>query len=688
MPLAQYYIMGMFGKKKKKKAYPAYYNSPLAETREYRIFKKKEMHKLSWYEVLVNRTGSFVRVTPDKQSREQLEKAISFANLSITPELAMGTFVFTIIMFIILGIVIAASGFVPLIAGILTAFAGIPLGYFLFKYPQNIVKSLRIQASSQVVLAILYMVVSMRISPNMERALRFAASNISGPLSWDMRRLIWDIELGKYYSASQALDGYIEKWKYENEEFAEALHLIRDSETQAFDKSRIVLDQALDVILEGTKTRMKHYTQDLKLPVMVIHMMGIVLPILGSIMAPMAAVFLSDLVQPWHFILGYDIVLPLVIVAFMNITLSKRPMTFSPIDISKHPLLPKPGSFKVKGKNLPALPIAVLVAGILLLPPFLFFSQDPLIFFQGIEKRSFSLENLVMSILIIVGVGAGIAVYYILTTFQRSALQEEIKGVESEFELALFTLGNRISGGTPTEVAIEKAMGDMKDLKIRQLFEIILGNIRNLGMTFEQSLFDKTYGALRYYPSRLIRNVMLTVVDTAQKGVIYASESMLRIAKYLKNIRETQEYIRDLLEETVSSMKFQAYFLTPIITGLIVSIAQVILQVLAKLGAYIDGLGFGSELGLANIGEIFGSAKTSTSPELFQLIIGVYLVEVIVILGMFLTKINYGENQIIQRNTIGKMLIIALIIYSLVAITSATMFGGLIEEALSSIGAT
>ncbi len=679
--------MGLFRKKEKPKPrYPSYYDTPSVETREYRLFKKVEKRQLSWYERVVKSAGSFLQMNPDKSSRESLERSIAFANLQITPEEVTGTMILSIISFLVLGIALAVSGIVPLLGSLLIAVAGLPAGYFLFRYPPSLVKTLRIRASSQVVLAVLYMVVSMRISPNLERALRFAASNISGPLSWDMRRLLWDIELGKYYSATQAIDFYIEKWKTENEEFSEALHLIRDSQTQSPDKSKLILDQALEVILEGTKTRMKHYTQDLKLPVMVIHMMGIVLPILGSIMAPMAAVFLSDLVQPWHFVLGYNIILPLVIVGFINFTLSKRPMTLSPIDISNHPLLPKEGTFSLGGRNVPVLPIAAGIAFMIMLPAILFYASNPFLIFQGVAEREFTIESLAMSMLLILGPGMGISFYYILSTFQRSRIQEEIAKVEGEFELALFQLGNRISGGTPTELAIEKAITDMKDLKIRGLFERILSNIRNLGMTFEQALFHKEYGALKYYPSQLIRNVMLTITDTARKGVTYASESMLRIARYLKNIRETQEYIRDLLEETVSSMKFQAYFLTPIVTGLIVSIAEIIIEVLAKLGAYIENLGFSEDMGLTDISSIFGSAETSVSPEIFQLIIGVYLIEVIMILGMFLTRINYGQNKLIQRSTTGKMLITGLITYFLVALISASMFSDLIRDALSSLG--
>ncbi|RLG53987.1 MAG: hypothetical protein DRN95_09050 [Candidatus Hydrothermarchaeota archaeon] len=420
-------------------------------------------------------------------------------------------------------------------------------------------------------------------------------------------------------------------------------------------------------------------------------MMGIVLPILGTIMAPLAAVFMSDIVGPLHFIIGYDIALPIIIIWFINNTLNKRPMTFSPVDVSRHPDLPKPGYFRIGRKNIPVLPLAAAVAAVFLIVPVMYFLQNPELLVMSIGERGSLVEgsnivSLTMSALIILGVGFGMSVYLIFSNIQRIRVQNRVQSVEGEFELALFQLGNHIAAGTPTEVAIEKSIDDVKDLSIAGLFQMTLRNIRNLGMTFESALFDEQYGSLKHYPSSLIRNIMYTIVDTAKKGVTYASESMLRIANYLKNIRETQEYIRDMLSETASSMKFQAYMLTPLITGLIVSMADVIVRVLAAVGAYLEGLDIGPAMGLENISDVFGNMDASISPEIFQFIIGVYLIEILAILAMFINKISVGENKISMRYEMGKMLLIGLVIYFLVAIGSSTVFGGLIRNALSSLG--
>ncbi len=664
---------------------------PKISSREYRIFRKRRRKKAGWYERLARISEKIIVANPDRKMKEDLEAAIAFTGMRISPGSVMSLFVCTVLLFVVLGVSFILALFimnslstVMIMSGLMIIALGLLIGYYFLKYPINMVKAMRIRASSQVVLAVLYMVISMRLSPNLERALQFTVSNISGELAVDMRKLLWDIEMGRYYSANEALSDYIKKWKPENEEFAEALRLIRDSQTHTPEKAMEVLDEALDVILEGTKTRMKHYSQELQLPVNVIHMLGILLPILGTIMAPLAAVFMSDTITPWHFVIGYDIILPVVILWFINTTLSKRPMTFSRIDISHHPDLPPEGTVSVGKRRIPVMPLAFLVLMAFFSLPVIFFSENPGLLLSG-EGTEHSMFSSAMSLFMIIGVAFSLSLYFVLSNYQRYRIQESIKKTEGEFELALFQLGNRISGGTPTELALEKVIDDVKDLEIANLFRLTLRNIRSLGMTFRSALFDRRWGSLRYYPSVLIRNVMYVVVETARTGVRYAAESMLRISRYLKNVRETQEYIRELLAETVSSMKFQAYFLTPMITGLIVSMADIIVKVLSTLGCYLESMVTGEMDMFGNITNLFSSG-TPISPEVFQLIVGVYLIEVIIILGIFTTKISEGENRISQWYNVGKMLAIGIVIYSLVAMTSSAMFGDLIAGALSGLG--
>jgi hypothetical protein len=345
--------------------------------------------------------------------------------------------------------------------------------------------------------------------------------------------------------------------------------------------------------------------------------------------------------------------------------------------------------------SIPVLPIALLVGILIMVYPVMYFVEHPdylLVPTTVDEGGVVTIEDvndpepqftLLMSMLGIFGVGAAFSIFFIFSNIQRSRVESSIYKMESEFELALFQLGNRISGGTPLEIAVEKATHDVKDLEIANLFNITIRNMRTFGMTFENALTHPQTGALRYYPSSLIQNVMQAITKTSQKGVQFASQSMLTVSRYLKSVRETQEYMRGILSETTSSMQFQAYAMAPLITGLIVAMSQVILQVLSFLGTRLESVGFTDTFGI-NAGEILGSSSSITSP-MFQLIVGVYLLQVIIILAMFVTKINRGEDSTSQWFLAGKMIIIALTVYALVSVGSTMMFGEMIEGAMSTM---
>jgi len=667
-------------------------------SKDYRIYKRRVEKGLSWYESLARASEKFMKASFDKKTEAELAAAIEFTGLRITPQAPFSIFILSIIGFALAGVFAVALGFTGPFGVIIALLLGLTIGYYFLKYPIGLMKAMRIKASSQVVLAVLYMVVSMRISPNLERALKFTATNITGALAWDMRRLLWDIEMGRYYSANEAITDYIAKWKPENEEFSESLRLIRESQRQVPEKAEKSLDEALRVVLDGTKDRMKRYSQDLQMPVTMIHMMGVVLPILGSVMAPLAAVFLSDLVSPVHFFLGYDVVLPMLLLWFINNTLSKRPVTFSKVDISRHPLLPPKGSYLLKTKRsrvaIPVFPVALLAALVVLAAPIYYFAQHPeyvvvptvvkdgVVSYVSVDDPD-PLLSLMMSIAVILGITVFLVVYLFLSNVQRVSIQNSVYKMESEFELALFQLGNRISGGTPLEMAVEKAKDDVKDLEISNLFEMILRNMKTMGMTFEGALMHPKIGALRYYPSRLIRNVMRTVTDTAKRGVQYASESMLTVSRYLRSVRETQEYMRDLMAETTGSMRFQAYGMAPLVGGLIVSMSQIIITVLGFLGKRMNEIGFQSVFGV-DASKVLGSSSSIT-PAMFQLIVGIYLIEVIIILAIFVTKINRGEDTVSQWYLAAKMLMVGMVFYAVTAAASSIMFGDIIGQALSSI---
>ena len=65
--------------------------------------------------------------------------------------------------------------------------------YFTQSYPERLAKKWRLKASSQMVPAILYIVVYMRHTPNLEKAIAFAAEHLQYPLALDFKKIFYDV---------------------------------------------------------------------------------------------------------------------------------------------------------------------------------------------------------------------------------------------------------------------------------------------------------------------------------------------------------------------------------------------------------------------------------------------------------------------------------------------------------------
>jgi len=338
----------------------------------------------------------------------------------------------------------------------------------------------------------------------------------------------------------------------------------------------------------------------------------------------------------------------------------------------------------IKGKLYEVWPVAAGVGGCVCLLAFIMF-----MFFQGIDIGPdsgalirFIASPVMHSVLFVWGLSIGVFIYCYGISFQKVKLRDEIAKTEEEFEAALFSLGNRLSSGIPMEKALRYAQTDTAELNISGLFAVTMKNMNRLTMTFHDALFDEKYGALRFYPSNLIRTIMKSVSASLEKGTKVTSTTMLTISEYLRAIHNTQEKIEDLLSSISSSMKFQAFVLVPVISGVVVATAQVIMTMILGLSEKMAILqadaGGAGEFG--GFGALFASSPTP--PHILQLVVGIYVLEILVLLGKFITKIEVGDDPIKEGELIAQVVVIGMIMYTVVLGMVNFIFGGMITGVL------
>jgi len=624
----------------------------------------------NFYEYLCYVTEEMFKISPWKSLNKEYKKAIIFSHLKITPEGAFSlTILATALTIVIPTLLMITFNFLH---GGLLLFIGIFAAivfYYLYTYPMHYATVFRIKASSEMTLCILYMVTSMKISPNLERAIEFATRNLRGPLALDLKKLLWEIYAGKY-TTEQGLDVLMEKWERENEEFTEALYLIKNSPFVAHKKQEDILDEAIWVILAGTKDRMKGFARKLRTPVLIINTMGILLPLLGVVFFPLMAMFLPELIQPYALGIGYTVILPFIVYALMKKYLEERPYSFHQPDLSQHPKFKKEKPINKELITTIVICFLFSLMGIMLLLPI---------------KLFFSAEQLYLSLIVTWGIAAGIIYYCITTVRNKLELREEIIKIESEFGEALYQLGSRSTMGIPLENVLKEIVPKIKHLKISKFFKNIIYNIENFGMTLERAVFDKKTGAINYYPSVMIDALMRAIIGIQKRGGFrILSKITISISTYLKNIKSVEEDLNDMLGEVTASLHIQSILLAPLTAGIVVALAAIIMEMLIMFGGVSDPL-YNSMEGYGVAGAAGGGLLTAfinldemIPIHIFQIIVGIYMIEIVVLMTIFLSLIENGDENILKRSLIGRRLLISTILYTIIMILVYSMFTALI----------
>ncbi|MEM4336966.1 MAG: hypothetical protein QXG86_03100, partial [Candidatus Woesearchaeota archaeon] len=683
-------------------------------TREYQEFKKEFMPAhLTIYEKLCNLSEKILKLKPDAKTEPKIQEAINICHLNITPAGAVSFAYLAPIFFIFVGVFLSIA--VPTITGgevslfflMFFLLAGTVLIIPLNKLPDFLANNWRMRASNQMVLCIFYTVTYMRHTSNLERAINFASEHLTPPLSLDLKKVLWDVETEKYESIKESLDAYLETWKKWNMEFIEAFHLIESSLYEGVEKNRLeTLDKALAVMLDETYERMLHYAQNLKSPLTMIHMMGIILPILGLVILPLVVSFMEN-VKWYHLAMLYNIILPTVVYYLVLNTLSKRPTGYGDTDISEeNPELKKYKNVIIKfGKT--ELKINPLFISLFLGLFFFMVAISPIIIHiiipdekwdiaivedsrtretrlsvvdsntPKIEMQSikfsllgyrkaikdpsktigpYGLGAAILSLAFTLSLGLSIGLYYKLKSKNIIKIREEAKRLEEEFSSALFQLGNRLGDGLPAEIAFGKVAAVMEGTTSGNFFKAVELNIRRLGMSVEQAIFDKRTGALLQYPSKTIDSSMKVLVESVKKGPIIASQALINVSRYIKEIHKVDERLKDLMADIISDIKSQINFLTPAISGIVIGITSMITTIIGSLAIQLEKIQ--ETAGTANVGgagqTLIGLFGDGIPTYFFQLIVGIYVVQIIYILTIMANGIENGADTVSQEYLIGQ----------------------------------
>lgn len=648
---------------------------------EYKVFKEKNPTLLTKIIVFGSSTvGKIIQFNINKEEEKKTNTLLYLLGFEFDAKQLYGFALFTLIAGFLAGIPIMILGLI--IPGLILIVLGV-VGFFLVQYfPKQQMEIRLSKSSSDLVTFILYLVIYMRQIPNLEAAVQFASDNLNSYLAFDLKKLIWDTASRKYVNIKEALDDYSQRWAKTSPAFTDALFLVESSVLQEIEENRLaLLDEASQRILGGTFESMTEYAATLKEPLNTVYMLGMVLPVLGLVLAPMMMAFVA--VPDFGLLLAlmYDIGLPLMVYFLIHQKLVERPAGFAAPDLSLVPGLPKLGRFFIKLGSKKVQVNALIPAGIVFgLFMFLVYLLAPLL-------NVFGPTQIYVSLIVTAGIGFALYVYFKLSVFQLEETEDELIRIQNSFGSSLFQMGSFLAQGFPPETTIIKVKDTMKNTPLADFFNITVNNIKNLGMSLNDAFFNKAYGSVRFFPSPMLIAGVRVFIESAKKSVGNASAATLYVSKHLSNLRRIDEQVKSLLEEVTSGMRVEVGLLSPVMAGIVVGLTTLIGTVLRSLASSINSVQssvtgtVGGGSGISSVVPFAFSLFNLTGGQIplytFQLIIGVYLITLSIIIGYAISNISQPGDRIVLRKNIANILLTSLALYIVISFIVTLVFGSI-----------
>ena len=529
----------------------------------------------------------------------------------------------------------------------------VPLLVYVYMagYPKRRVSYMKVHSLGDVPEVISYIVMAMKLNPNIELSLAFAAANSKRRLAGDLKKLMWDLQVRAYDSLDDALDAFAGAWGEYSEHFERALFLIKSSTGERDEALRtITLNRALDVVLQGTKSLMQSFSGALHSPTLVLYSIFVMVPLALVAMLPAAAI-VGIRVNALEMALLYDALFPLATLAYAHSILMQRPAAFAPPDIPDI-------------EN--SMPVWVWVAAALAAGAAI---SSAYFFMPG------GMLPVASSILIAWGITAAISIYCLGVYTPYKKLRDGVKTMEEEFADSLFILGRRMAEGRPPEDGFAYTAAMTAGSTVGKAYARAAFNIGCLRTTLYDAVLAPGYGAFSDVYSDRIRAMIRMLVESSDKSGDVAGNSVIRLADHLKELQSIENEIRRTLGTMTSMLKTTCTVFAPFIGGITLALSQSVSGVISRTMADLNGMPESARQYFPLVPE-FSAPAISTGE--FVLIIGLYIIMLVIILLRFVDGIEHGDDKYEFMYNVGTVLPVSMAVFTVTTALAGNAFGGML----------
>lgn len=544
------------------------------------------------------------------------------------------------------------------------------LGYFVTEYPKSEAHLERIEALSNAPSILTQMVIYLKQNPNLEKAVEFVSKYSEGKIVDDLKNALWESLMGHKVSIKIELGKIAQKWGDELVELKRSIYLIRAAVSEKNEiKRNHTLDHAINIALEGVMSKIQEYTNKLYLPTLFLFSFGTVLPLVIISLLPIFSFIGKEVSSPIQMFLLLTFSL-IAIYIYSGRIIVQRPPAFSNIKLPEFvPGYPKPSDLRFKfGKinfEFNAFYYTIAVFLVIAFPGIIFMTGQ----IPGLQLAQNPFSQLLKgfnTLTIIWAFGIAVTLYAYGSSWYKQELRQKVENLEKEMIDGTYQLASRISEGRSPEDTIKHISESMPGTSFGTLMASTYDVIKSRHSTIEEAFFNPNYGSLRKVYSKNLLLIMRLFVNSLKRGIEHSSQMLFTISNHFDQLKKTEEKMKETLKNSLSMMRMTASVFAPMITGLVITLQQLIQEGMASAKEKLGSLGY----------EYFNLSflnPPALSVEMLQLVAGIYMLLLAVLLIRYVCLLEFGKDDVMLKSELAKNLPIALFIFTATLIFSRIM---------------
>jgi len=517
-----------------------------------------------------------------------------------------------------------------------------------------------IDYKEEMLYALLEMSNYISLDTSIEYALIQANKNLHGVLHDQFETILGKIKNKEYKELGEGISAFIPTWLEVNPEFVKGLSLLQTASMSPPGDRDKILSEIIETIILGYYEQGKRFTEELSSQTQGLIAIGVIFPMMMLMMIPMVSVFMPDLINLPILLFTFNIFFP-TLLAILAMQFAANRVQVNTIRLEFAP------DFKPLPKKFFAIPLAILI--VFSMPTVFHFAELMHNYSMGFFDlpKEYAWESIITIWTSSLGIFLAIEITAFAYYRKYKKLWQKIFEVEQDLPHLLQVLTTYLSLNRSIESILQDIIDDYQRHGLgRHPTTSILEEIRERLLRTKKTIYEIAKNVMsRICPSKRVASTFEKIVGFTDIDQLSAAKSSRMIREQTLSIFKLDDYIRTLLADTLSLVTAAITVLAPLLSSAAVIMSMAIVMSLQyiqdKLQKIFELFGGHIDLGLVKLEKII-------PPTILEFVIGLYFLEMAVILGLFLSNIKNGTDTFKISETIMKNLLTAFVLYSILLI--------------------